>query len=630
MSHIQSLGAIYRGDTLCSFRVWAPAAQKVEVHILKPKERLVALQRENKGYHHAVIDDVEPGSLYLYRLDGKVERPDPASRYQPQGVHEASQVIDTNFIWEDQHWHGLPLHDYIIYELHVGTYTTEGTFTAIIPHLDSLKELGITAIEIMPVAQFPGSRNWGYDGVYPFAVQNSYGGPEALRVLVNACHEKGLAVILDVVYNHLGPEGNYLPSFGPYFTDRYHTPWGKALNFDGPHSDEVRSFFIENAIYFTTEFHIDALRLDAVHAILDSSPFLFIEELTRAVHKNAMTLNRNIYVIAESDDNDSRIVRHNDLGGYGLDAQWNDDFHHSLHTLLTGEQVGYYEDFGTIQNLMKAYNEGFVYSGEYSTYRQRRHGTSSRYTPANSLIVSAQNHDQVGNRMLGDRLSQLVCFEAVKLAAGVVILSPFIPLLFMGEEYGELAPFHYFISHSDQKLVEAVRQGRREEFSSFKWQGASPDPYDEQTFLRAKLNHHLRNGGNHKVIFEFYKKLIQLRKEIPSLSCPSKEKMEVQGYEREKVMSVHRWSDSEEVLLIYHFGSTPISMEFSPSADPWHMVIDSTDEQWNGQGSKVPAVLDSEVFLTLEPYSFVLFIKKTAEKDVQDTSCQGSGGVPQL
>jgi maltooligosyltrehalose trehalohydrolase len=630
MSYIESLGAIYRGDNLCSFRVWAPAAKEVKVHILEPKERLVALQRENRGYHHAVIEDVEPGSLYLYRLDGKVERPDPASRYQPRGVHEASQVIDTDFTWEDHYWHGLPLHDYIIYELHVGTYTTEGTFTTIIPHLDRLKELGITAIEIMPVAQFPGSRNWGYDGVYPFAVQSSYGGPDALRVLINACHKRGLAVVLDVVYNHLGPEGNYLPSFGPYFTDRYHTPWGKALNFDGPHSDEVRRFFIENAVYWTTGFHIDALRLDAVHAIMDSSPYLFIEELTRAVHENAMMLNRSIHVIAESDANDSRIVRPSDRGGYGLDALWNDDFHHSLHTLLTGEQVGYYEDFGTIQHIKKAFREGFVYSGEYSLYRQRRQGTSSRSTPADSLIVFAQNHDQTGNRMLGDRLIQLVSFEAVKLAAGVVILSPFIPLLFMGEEYGELAPFQYFISHSDIKLVEAVRRGRREEFSSFKWQGELPDPYDEQTFLHATLNHHLRNGGNHKIIYDFYKKLIQLRKERPSLSCLSKQKMEVQGYEKEKALLVRRWNDSEEVLVLYHFGSTPVSLELSPSTGHWNKVIDSTDKQWNGPGSKVPAMLDSEVFLALEPHSFMLFMKKTAEKDVQDTCYRGSEDVPQL
>ena len=316
----------------------------------------------------------------------------------------------------------------MLYELHVGTFTAQGTFDAIVPHLDELKDLGITSIELMPVAQFPGDRNWGYDGVYPFAVQNSYGGPEGLKRLVNACHQRGLAVTLDLVYNHLGPEGNYLQDFGPYFTDRYRTPWGSAINFDGPESDEVRRFFIENALYWVTEFRVDALRLDAVHGIFDFSALHFLQELAAAVHEQAEQLNRRIYVIAESDLNDVRIVRSPELGGYGLDAQWNDDFHHALHTLLTGERTGYYEDFGRIQDLAKAFAEGFVYSGAYSPARRRRHGNSSKDLAAPRFVVFAQNHDQVGNR---HRLSALVSFEWLKLAAAVVLLSPFIPLLFI-------------------------------------------------------------------------------------------------------------------------------------------------------------------------------------------------------
>jgi maltooligosyltrehalose trehalohydrolase len=358
----------------------------------------------------------------------------------------------------------------------VGTFTPEGTFEAIIPHLDELRELGITAVELMPVAQFPGTRNWGYDGVYPFAVQNSYGGPEGLKRLVNACHGRGIAVVLDVVYNHLGPEGNYLWDFGPYFTDRYKTPWGSAINFDGPHSDPVRRLFIENALYWVTEFRMDGLRIDAVHGILDFSAYPFLEELASAVHEKAERLNRRVYVIAESDLNDTRVIRSRELGGYGLDAQWNDDFHHALHTLLTEDQTGYYQDFGRLGDLVKAFREGFVCSGQYSSYRRRRHGNSSRDIPAGCFVVFAQNHDQVGNRMRGERLSQLVCRERMKLAAGVVFLSPFIPLLFMGEEYGETAPFPYFISHSDADLVEAVRRGRREEFAAFGWSQEPPDP----------------------------------------------------------------------------------------------------------------------------------------------------------
>jgi maltooligosyltrehalose trehalohydrolase len=412
-----------------------------------------------------VVQGVKPGTRYFYRLDGNTERPDPASKFQPEGVHGPSQVIDPHFVWEELHWSGIPFSHYVLYELHVGTFTAQGTFDAIVPHLDELKDLGITSIEIMPVAQFPGDRNWGYDGVYPGAVQNSYGGPEGLKRLIDACHQRGLAVTLDVVYNHLGPEGNYLCDFGPYFTDRYHTPWGAAINFDGPDSDAVRRFFIENALSWVTEFRLDALRLDAVHGIFDFSALHFLQELAAAVHEQAERLNRRIYVIAESDLNDVRLVSSPELGGYGLDAQWNDDFHHALHTLLTGERTGYYEDFGRIQDLAKAFAEGFVYSGAYSPARRRRHGNTSKDLAADRFVVCAQNHDQVGNRLKGDRLSALVSFEGLKLAAAVVLLSPFIPLLFMGEEYGETAPFPYFVSHSDPDLIEVVRRGRRAEFA---------------------------------------------------------------------------------------------------------------------------------------------------------------------
>jgi maltooligosyltrehalose trehalohydrolase len=385
------------------------------VRIVAPPERIVPLEKEDRGYHQGIIEDVEPGSLYVYRLDEGKQCPDPASRSQPQGVHGPSQVVDPHFPWEDRHWFGLPLEDYIIYELHVGSFTPEGTFEAIMSHLEELKDLGVTAVELMPVAQFPGSRNWGYDGVFPFAVQHSYGGPEGLRRLVDACHQHGLAVVLDVVYNHLGPEGNYLANFGPYFTQRYRTPWGAAINFDGPHSDEVKWFFIENALYWITEFHIDALRLDALHAILDLSAQPFLEELATAVHDEAERRGRRVYLIAESDLNDTKLIRSRELGGYGLDGQWNDDFHHALHTLLTGESSGYYQDFGKVGDLAKAFTEGYVYSGQYSAYRRRQHGNSSKLLPAPKFVVCAQNHDQVGNRMFGERLTQMVSFDALKL-----------------------------------------------------------------------------------------------------------------------------------------------------------------------------------------------------------------------
>jgi maltooligosyltrehalose trehalohydrolase len=606
------LGATYLLDRRCQFLVWAPLIQKMDVHIVSPKERILPLERNARGYHQAIVDNLEPGSLYLYRMDDQKERPDPASRCQPQGVHGPSQVVDDDFPWEDHHWPGLPLQEYIIYELHVGTFSQQGTFDAIIPHLEDLRDLGITAVELMPVAQFPGNRNWGYDGVYPFAVQNSYGGPVALKRLINSCHQKGLAVVLDVVYNHLGPEGNYIADFGPYFTDRYQTPWGAALNFDGPHSDEVRRFFIENAIYWLDEFHIDALRLDALHAILDISAYPFLEELTTSFHQRAVELKRQAYVIGESTANDARLIKSPELGGYGLDAQWNDDFHHSLHVLLTGERNGYYQDFGHLQHLAKAFREGFVYSGEYSSYRQRRHGVSSEDIPAHHFVVFAQNHDQVGNRASSERLSQLVSFETLKLAAGIVILSPFIPLLFMGEEYGETAPFPYFTSHSEPQLIEAVRKGRLDEFTAFQWQGELPDPQDEATFLNAKLNRNLRNEGHHRVLLEFYNELIRLRKELTILSHLSKETMEVLDYEEARLLFVRRWSDNSEVVTVFSFDVEKVTATLPFPAGQWHKQLDTADKRWQGRGSVIPERLSSggEVTLTLNPKTFALFIKE--------------------
>ncbi|MBI4279276.1 MAG: malto-oligosyltrehalose trehalohydrolase [Armatimonadetes bacterium] len=592
-------GAAYLGDGRCQFRVWAPRARRVEVHLVAPRERLLPLNPIARGYHQTIAERVAPGTLYLYRLDGNVERPDPASRFQPEGVHGPSQVVDLHFAWQDGGWHGLPLPDHILYELHVGTFTPEGTFDAAIAHLDHLAALGVTSVELMPVAQFPGGRNWGYDGVYPFAVQNSYGGPAGLQRLVDACHRRGLAVVLDVVYNHLGPQGNYLRDYGPYFTTRYRTVWGEALDFDGPDSDQVRRFFIDNALYWVTEFHVDALRLDAVHAILDHSPRTFLEDLAMAVHEAAERLNRHIHVIAESTANDVRLVRSRELGGYGLDAQWNDDFHHALHTLLTGERAGYYEDFGSLHHLAKAFREGFVYSGEYSPFRRRRHGTSSRAIPAFRFVVCAQNHDQVGNRAGSERLSRLVDFQALKVAAGAVILSPFLPLLFMGEEYGEIAPFPYFVSHSDPALVEAVRRGRREEFTAFQWEGEPPDPQDEATFLQARLDHSLRDQGRHRALLEYYRTLIQLRKTVPALARLCKETLDVQAYEQANILFVRRWSGDDEACLVLSLGDAEVTLALPVPAGRWRKRLDSAEVRWLGGGSAAPDILESDGHATV-------------------------------
>lgn len=611
-SYWLELGATPLGDGRCRFLVYAPKAKRVEVLLLSPREATVPLDPIERGYHRGVAEETPPGALYRYRLDGEMERPDPASRYQPQGVHGPSQVVDRYaFRWEDKEWSGLSLENYILYEMHVGTFTPEGTFEAVIPRLDALRELGVTALELMPVAQFPGNRNWGYDGVYPYAVQDSYGGPEGLKKLVNACHRREMAVVLDVVYNHLGPEGNYLGAFGPYFTDRYRTPWGAAINFDGPHCDEVRRYFLENALCWFAEYRVDALRLDAIHGIMDFSAYPFLAELADTVRDLAERTERKMYLIPESDLNDARVIASRAHGGYGLSAQWNDDFHHALHTVLTGERGGYYEDFGRLEHLAQAYAEGFVYSGGYSTYRSRRHGNPSRHIAARQLVVFSQNHDQVGNRLHGERLATLVSFEGVKLAAGAVLLSPFLPLLFMGEEYGETAPFLYFISHSDENLVEAVRKGRREEFAAFQWEGEIPDPQDEATFLRSRIDHRLCETGHHKTLLAFYRELLLLRKDHPVLARLSKEDMEVTAFESEKVLFVRRWKGTGQTAVIFHFGSAPVSLALPLPPGRWEKLLDSAEERWGGAGSPIPESLRSHgsVALPLISRSFVLFSK---------------------
>ncbi len=587
MPSSRRIGSISLDRDTCEFRVWAPRARSVDLHLLSSSERWVSMKAEDSGYFAAEVENVRPGSRYRYRLDGTVERADPASRFQPEGVEGPSEVLSAAFPWTDTDWTGIPLEQYILYELHVGTFSAEGTFKGVIPYLDDLKRLGITAVELMPVAQFPGSRNWGYDGVFPFAAQNTYGGPRGLKELVNACHMKGLAVVLDVVYNHLGPEGNYLREFGPYFTDCYRTPWGDAVNLDGPESDEVRAYFIANALDWVTGFHFDALRLDAIHAIVDRSAQPFLQELAEAVHRRAAELSRGIYVIAESDLNDSRIIRPPESGGYGLDAEWSDDFHHSLHALLTGERQGYYADFGSLGHLETAFAAGHVYDGRYSAYRRRRHGNPSGDLAPSKFVVCSQNHDQTGNRKLGDRLSRLAPFESLKLAAGAVLLSPYLPLLFMGEEYGETAPFQYFVSHTDENLIAAVREGRRREFSSFYWTGDVPDPQDVCSFLESKLNHSLKDHGRNRLLHDFYRELIALRKRL--LPCVEKRGATFLS-EPCGVLAIHRTAPDMEICVLLHFGEALADFTF-PLPGKWRTLLDSADQRWGGPGRSTPDLI---------------------------------------
>lgn len=606
------IGALCEGGRRCEFMVWAPFPRKVSLKTAYPHNRTVAMKRDDLGYWRLIMKDVEPGTRYFYLLETEkgevIERPDPASRSQPEGVHGPSEVIDhASFSWEDKNWKGIAPWEMIIYEMHVGTFTDEGTFDAVIPRLTDLKELGINAVEIMPVAQFPGKRNWGYDGACLFAAQDSYGGTEGLKRLVCACHKIGMALILDVVYNHLGPEGNYLGAYGPYFTDRYKTPWGDALNFDGPYSNEVRNFFIENALSWLEDYHIDALRIDAIHGIFDMSARHFLTQLSERVESFSRAQGRRFYLIAESDLNNPATVRTRDEGGHGFHAQWCDDFHHSLHTLLTGEKEGYYADFGEISHMVKSLKEGFVYSGQYSTFRKRNHGASSADIPPERFVAFSQCHDQVGNRARGERLSSIISFEALKLAAGMVLLSPYIPMLFMGEEYSETAPFLYFVSHTDSRLTEGVRKGRQKEFGAFRWIAEPPDPASEETYHMSKLDWNLRKEGNHVLILDLYRELIRLRRKAPALSFPDRASMDVKGSEERRLVLMERRRNDSRMLSIFNFNSKETEVSLPPANRRWKTVLNSADDRWGGPGVLLPGSMEGGESITIRGKSFALY-----------------------
>ncbi len=571
-----------------AFKVWAPYAKSVAVNILERTGGPIQLDLQPFGYWHCTVENISSGARYQYVLNDEATRPDPVSRYQPEGVHGPSEIVDLQgFPWTDHQWKGLPLEDLIIYELHPGTFSKDGSFEGIIPSLSYLRdEVGITAIELMPIAQFPGTRNWGYDGTYLFAPQNSYGGPKGLHRFVDACHAVGLAVVLDVVYNHLGPEGNYWGEFGPFFTDHYRTPWGSAVNYDGPHCDAVRNTIIDNAVYWIRDYHIDALRLDAIHSIFDFSAKHILQELTEAVHEEAGRLGRSAHVIAESDLNDAKIIAPTSKGGYGLDGQWNDDFHHALHSLVTREQQGYYCDFGSLDDVATAFKKHFVLSGQYSHHRYRRHGNSSAHLPATSFVVFSQNHDQIGNRAQGDRLTTLIPHSAQQVMVASVLLSPFIPLLFMGEEYSEQAPFQYFIDHGDERLIEAVRKGRLAEFQKFGWKQV-PDPYDVKTFENSRLTPPAEQTDLQHSMAAWVKQLIMLRKQNPSLGPGVKgHKLQVRAHKKSNVLTIYRkHPKAPAMLLILGFNDKPTTLTFNKPQGKWTLLLNNHSELFSQETS---------------------------------------------
>jgi maltooligosyltrehalose trehalohydrolase len=498
-------------------RVWAPEAHDVQLDLGAHR---LPMTLADGGWWMVDTPLAAPGADYAFIVDGtEPPLPDPRTQSQPYGIHGRSRVVDhSTFAWTDANWNGPALDSAIVYEMHVGTFTTAGTFDAAIDRLNHLTDLGVTHVELMPVAEFSGDRGWGYDGVDICAPHHSYGGPEGLKRLVDACHARGLAVLIDVVYNHFGPCGNYLPRFGPYQTHHYATPWGDAVNFDARGSDEVRRFFCDNALMWVREYHFDGLRIDAVHAIIDTSAIHFLEQLATEVATLERELGRRVVLIAESDLNDPRIVRARELGGYGIGAQWSDDFHHALHAVLTGERAGYYADFGTIADLAKALRHAWVYDGRYSNHRGRRHGRSPAGLSGHHFLGYAQTHDQVGNRAQGERSSRLMSIGRLQIAAALILTAPFVPMLFHGEEWGAATPFLYFAGHEDPELARAVSEGRKREFAAFGWNPDDiPDPQTRDTFDRSKLNWMELEREPHRRILEWHRDLIRLRAQMPEL-----------------------------------------------------------------------------------------------------------------
>jgi malto-oligosyltrehalose trehalohydrolase len=541
------------------FSVWAPAADRVDVEVAGRSHPMTPGDR--RGWWTANVADAPDGTDYAFRLDGGEPLADPRSPRQPAGPAGPSRTYDQSaFAWTDGHWRGAPLSGGVIYELHVGTFTPQGTLDAAIERLDHLTDLGVTVVELMPLAAFPGNHGWGYDGISLWAVHEPYGGPGALKRFVDACHARGLAVYLDVVYNHVGP-GNRLASFGPYFTDAHMTPWGPAVNLDQPGSDEVRAFIVENALTWLRDYHLDGLRLDAVHALVDNRALNILEELAAAVHALAATTGRSLTLVAESDLNNPRLITTRQAGGYGLDAQWDDDFHHSVHALVTGERQGYYGDFGAISAVAKVLTGAYFHNGTWSTFRGRTHGrpVDTLTMPAVRFVVFIQDHDQVGNRAVGDRLPATLADHPhrdglLRIASGLLLTAPFTPMLFMGEEWGADTPWQFFTDHTDPELAATVSAGRRSEFAKYGWGRADvPDPQDKETFLRSKLDWDEPAREPYRSLLDWYRALLALRRSRPELADP-------------RLDQVHVDYDEDARWLLVHRGQLRIAANLGPAA----------------------------------------------------------------
>lgn len=597
----------------CDFTVWAPKASRVNLKLLKDKSSL-GMEKAGNGYWRCNVTSLPAGCEYLYELDGKVALPDPASHFQPKGVFGPSTVVDhERFVWEDPDYKGLPLSDIVFYELHVGAFTPRGTFQAIIEKLDSLVDLGVNALEFMPLAQFPGTRNWGYDTVFPFAIQNSYGTPDELKALVNECHLRHIAVFVDTIYNHSGPEGSWLNRYAPYFVERQGGRWGPVINLDGEYCEGVRNYFLQNTIHWFRDYHIDGFRLDAVLSMPDTTKPHFLQELTALAEAYSKATGRRHWLIAESGYNQPIVLKPRLAGGYGFDGQWLDDFQHAVQAVLTGEREGYYKNYGTLTHLKETLIHVYVHVGggfAGSTFHRRKKDELFFWIPSYRLIVFSQNHDQVGNRMLSERLTELAGFEAAKLAAGMVILSPYTPMLFMGEEYAETAPFNFFVDYADKNLSAATRKGRTKEFSSFHWKGESPDPSDAKTYEASKINWTLREKAENQKIFAYYKALLKLRSVLALASFGDRQEMLVKASCHQKVLFVLRRLGNKTCVIAANVSKETKTCHWMHEGSNYRKILDSADAEWNGSGASLPNATSLGDKLAFQSFNFVVYLKE--------------------
>ncbi len=571
------------------FSIWAPNASHLQIVV---DGTPYPMQLQPNGYWYAGIASADHGSDYAFLIhDDQHPYPDPRSPWQPNGVHAASRVYDHNrFQWNTPAtWSAPPPADTVVYELHIGTFTPEGTFDAAIARLPYLKELGITLVEIMPVASVPGRWGWGYDGVALYAPQESYGGPDGLKRLVDACHGIGLAAVLDVVYNHFGPVGNYTGVFGPYILHEHETPWGGVVNLDGSGSEQVRRFLIDNALMWLRDYRFDALRLDAIQALQDKSPVHFLAQLSAEVSTLSQQMSRPLRLIAESDLNDPIVVTPRELGGRGMDAQWSDDFHHALHTVLTGEELGYYADFGTLEQLAKALRSVFVYDGQDSPSRDQRHGKPVKDMPSSRFLGYIQDHDQVGNRARGERIDAIAGIAAARVAAALVLTSPFIPLIFQGEEFAASSPFLFFADHEDEAMRASVSEGRKKEFAAFGWTGEIPDPESPETFSRSKINWQemeTQNTANeHRAMLDWYRKLLALRREQPALHSADLRRVQVNFEETGRWLLMTR----DNIQVVCNFAAVPRTISIARKGSTV-LAASATGVEVNAGNVRVPGM----------------------------------------